>query len=347
MITIKDLNLKIGSFQLKDINLEIKKGEYFVILGPTGSGKSCILRCIAGVYKIDSGALWIDNVFSNHLPIEERNVGYLFQDCSLFPHLNVYKNITFGLKIKKMPESDMEEKVSEICELLDISALLQRPVHNLSGGEKQRVSLARAMVCEPKAILLDEPLTSVDRGTAERLMVVIKRIHERTRQTIIHVSHNQEEAAVLADRICVLRDGSIVQIGSLDEVLTKPNSRFVADFFGTYNIFRGLSEIDGNGSRMRYKRHDIYSDELRSGEAVFSIRPESIIISPNKTQGNGLNNYPGTIKEIIDRGVITQVLLDVGFPVVNYSLRNAFLNMGLKEGDHVHVYFDRRSVHII
>jgi len=347
MIAIKNLNLKVGTFELKDINLEIKKGEYFVILGPTGAGKSLILKCIAGLNKMDSGELFIDNKLSNNIPIEERDIGYVFQDSTLFPHLNVYQNITFGLRLKRMPKSLIEKKVSNICKLFGICHLLKRPVDNLSGGERQRVSLARSMICEPKAILLDEPFSSLDRNTAERLMIEIKRIHAQTRQTIIHVTHNHEEAAVLADRICILKDGSIVQVGTFNEILTKPNSEFVADFFCTHNIFSGFSVIEGNVSKIEYNGICIYSSQLRGGKVAFSIRPEDVAISLNKEKGEGINSFRGTIKEIIDRGVIIQILVDVGFPIVSYSLRSSFLAMGLKEGDSVNIYFDKNAVHII
>ena len=345
---MKHINLKVGSFCLNDINLHVRKGEYFVIVGPTGAGKSCILNCIAGLYEIDSGSLWIDGKFSNNIPIEERNIGYVFQDAFLFPHLNVYKNIAFGLRLRKDgSRDDVENKISYICRLFGISGLLERSVYNLSGGEKQRVALARSMICEPKAILLDEPFSSVDRNTAEKLMMEFKKIHEQTGQTVVHVTHNQEEAMMLADRICVMNDGTLIQTGTPGEILRRPNSEFVADFFCAQNIFRGLSTIEGNLSRIEYKGSWIYSNELRTGEVIFSIRPEETVISLNNTQAKGWNNYTGTVKRIIDRGIIIQIFIDVGFPVVNYSFRNSFLHMGLKVGDAVSIGFEESAVHII
>jgi len=348
MITIQDVNLKVGSFCLNDINLHIRKGEYFVIVGPTGAGKSVILNCIAGLYKIDSGNLWVDGELSNDIPIEERNIGYVFQDAFLFPHLNVYKNIAFGLKLgKNGGRDDVEKKISNICSLFGISGFLDRSVYNLSGGEKQRVALARSMICEPKAILLDEPFSCVDRNTAENLMIEFKKIHEQTGQTVVHVTHNQEEAMILADRICVMNDGILVQTGAPGEILRKPDSEFVADFFGAHNVFRGISVIERDFSRIECNGNYVYCKEPRFGEILFSVRPEEVVISLNHAQVQSRNKYSGTVKRIVDRGVIIQVFIDAGFPIVSYIFRNSLANMGLKVGDSVNIGFEESAVHII
>lgn len=351
MIIMKHINLKVGSFCLNDLNLHVRKGEYFVIVGPTGAGKSCVLNCIAGLYRIDSGDLWVGGKHSGNLSIEERNIGYVFQDSFLFPHLNVYKNIAFGLKLRKDGgRNGIQNRISYISRLLGISDLLGRSVYNLSGGEKQRVALARSMVCEPNAILLDEPFSAVDQKTAEKLRIEFKRIQEETGQTVVHVTHNQEEAMILADRICVMNNGNLIQTGTPEEILRKPGSEFVADFFGAHNIFRGTSAIEGSLSRIEYDGNCIYSNELQAGEVVFFIRPEETVISLNNTQAQRRNNYTATVKQIVNRGIIIQTFLDAGFPIVNYSLRNSFLHMGglsLKVGDSVRVSFEESAVHII
>ncbi len=285
---------------------------------------------------------------SNNIPIEDRNMGYVFQDAFLFPHLNVYDNIAFGLKSRRHgSKHDIRNKISNICRLFGISGFLERFVYNLSGGERQRVALARSMICEPKAILLDEPFSSVDRNTAENLMIEFKRIQVETGQTVVHVTHNQKEAMILADRICVMNDGTLIQTGVPGEVLRKPDSEFVADFFCAQNIFRAISTIEGNLSRIEYNGSYIYSSERGTGEVVFSIRPEETIVSLNSTQGHGRNNYTGSVKQIVDRRIIVQILVDIGFPIVNYSLRNSVLRMGLKVGDSVNVSFEDSAVHII
>jgi ABC-type Fe3+/spermidine/putrescine transport system ATPase subunit len=348
LIRLQHLHLGFGGFQLKDINLHVRTGEYFVIVGPTGSGKSSVLNCIAGHYGADSGEVWVDGMHCNHLAVEERDVGYVFQAGLLFPHLNVRKNIAFGLKMKtKSGKKNLEEKIREICQTFSIGRLLDRSVGNLSGGEKQRVALARSMICHPKAMLLDEPFSSVDRNTAEKLIIEFKRIQEETGQTVVHVTHNQEEAMILADRICVMKDGVIVQIGSPREILTAPESEFVADFFGAHNIFRGTATPEGQGCRIALENRTITAATQSSGEVAFSIRPEDAVLSVNGSRPCGPNTFAGTVRQVVDRGIIVQVLVDIGFPVVSYNLRKSIADMGIAVGARVDVSFDADAVHVI
>jgi ABC-type Fe3+/spermidine/putrescine transport system ATPase subunit len=225
--------------------------------------------------------------------------------------------------------------------------LLDRSVRNLSGGEKQRVALARSMICSPKAMLLDEPFSSVDRNTAEKLMIEFKRIQKETGQTVVHVTHNQEEAMILADRICVMKDGEIVQIGSPQEILTAPQSEFVADFFGAHNIFRGVATPEGEGSRIALENKTITAGLRRSGDVAFSIRPEDAVISRNGNCPDRPNNFAGTVRQIVDRGIIVQVLVDVGFPVVSYNLRKSIADMKIDVGEQVNLSVEPDAVHII
>jgi ABC-type Fe3+/spermidine/putrescine transport system ATPase subunit len=348
LIELKKIRLGFGSFHLKDINLHVRTGEYFVILGPTGSGKSSVLNCIAGHYAVDSGEVWVDGRLSTRLAVEERDVGYVFQAGLLFPHLNVRKNIAFGLTMRKNADSiNLDARIRDICNLFSIAHLLDRSVHNLSGGEKQRVALARSMICNPKAMLLDEPFSSVDRNTAEKLMIEFKRIQRDTGQTVVHVTHNQEEAMILADRICVMKDGAIVQIGSPQDILTRPETEFVADFFGTHNIFRGTATADGEGCRIELKNKTITAGVRRNGTVVFSIRPEDAVIAGNGNTCAGPNTFAGKVRQVVDRGIIVQVEVDVGFPLVSYNLRKSIAEMKIDVGTPVNVCFDADAVHII
>jgi ABC-type Fe3+/spermidine/putrescine transport system ATPase subunit len=178
-------------------------------------------------------------------------------------------------------------------------------------------------------------------------MIEFKRIQRETGQTVIHVTHNQEEAMMLADWICVMNKGRIVQTGTPEEILERPNSEFVADFFGAHNIFRGFSRVEGEMSSIAYEGNRVYSHDQINGEVVFSVRPEKTLISLNGVRSDTRNDYVGTIKQVVDRGIIIQILVDIGFPIVSYSLRKPFLGMGLKVGDNVHVRFDESDVHII
>ncbi|MGD8386079.1 MAG: ABC transporter ATP-binding protein [Desulfobacteraceae bacterium] len=349
MIVLQDINLHFGGFRLKDINLHVRKGEYFVIVGPTGSGKSSVLNCIAGHYAFDSGDLRVDGRPSNHLAVEERDIGYVFQAGLLFPHLNVRQNIAFGLKLRNRPHDrkGLDGRIREICELFSIAPLLDRSVHNLSGGEKQRVALARSMICGPKAMLLDEPFSSVDRNTAENLMIQFKKIQEETSQTVVHVTHNQEEAMILADRICVIDRGVIIQTGTPREILTRPRSPFVAGFFGARNIFRGTAAPDGSGSRIEHDSTVIRAAGMHSGEVVFSVRPEDAVISRNGDGADAGNRFPGTVTQIVDRGILMEVAVDIGFPMVSYSLRKTVTEIGINVGDRINLSFKADAVHII
>ncbi len=347
MIRLKDASLAIGSFRLDNINLTVNKGQYFVIVGPTGSGKSSILNSIAGHYKIHSGQLWVDGHLANTLAVEERNIGYVFQAGLLFPHLSVRQNINFGLKVKKLVNENNTEPVEKIARVFHIDHLLDRSIHNLSGGEKQRVALARAMICRPRAMLLDEPFSSVDRNTAENLMMEFKKIQRETGQTVVHVTHNQEEAMMLADQICVVDKGNIAQVGKPEQILTRPESEFVADFFGAHNIFKGVAEIEGGQTRITLGGKTIYSEAKEAGDIVFSIRPEDIVITPPGNGESSPNTFTGIIRQMVDRGILYQVIVDIGFPIVSYAFRKTIARMGVSVADTVAVGFEPGCVHII
>ena len=238
MIEIKNLSVQLGDFSLNDINLAILDREYFVLLGPTGAGKTILVECIAGLCRFRKGKLWIDENDVTALPPEERRIGYVPQDYCLFPFLNVLNNITFGMKERGMEKSKMRQQVETLAHLLGISHLLNRDVRTLSGGEKQRVALARALAVSPRILLLDEPLSSIDVRTAKCLRQELRRLHEKLGMTTIHVTHNLGEAGELADRIAILNMGKLEQVGTPEEVFFYPQSETVADFLGTSTLRR-------------------------------------------------------------------------------------------------------------
>lgn len=232
MLRIENLYKKLGSFELKDINLEIAQGEYFVILGPTGTGKSVILEIIAGLYKPDKGHFYFNEKdLSKEYP-ENRQIGFVYQDYLLFPHLCVKENIIFGLKQKKIFKKQIQQKLDAIVSMFKIEHLLKRHPTNLSGGEQQRVAMARALITSPKILLMDEPLSALDPSTKNEFLITLKKIHENRKNTVIHVTHDFNVALYLADRIAIMNDGAIVQVGTPEEIFKKPNSIFVAKFIG-------------------------------------------------------------------------------------------------------------------
>jgi len=230
MIRTEDISFRIGTFQLQRLSIDIAKGEYFILLGPPGSGKTLFLECLCGLKKIDSGRIYIDGHHVTNLEPRARGIGYVPQDYALFPHLSVERNIAFGLRVRGYNNKDIQTKIAETADLLDIRQLLSRRIHGLSGGEKQRVALARALVLQPKILLLDEPVCALDEVTRQEVCAQLLDIQRRLGLTTIHVSHNLEEAFTVADRAAILNEGKLQQVGPLDELLDKPNSKFVARF---------------------------------------------------------------------------------------------------------------------
>ncbi len=230
MIRTEEISFRIGTFQLQRLSINIAKGEYFILLGPPGSGKTIFLECLCGLKKIDSGRIYIDGHQVTGLEPRARSIGYVPQDYALFPHLTVERNIAFGLRVRGYKNKEIQAKINETAELLDIRGLLRRRIHGLSGGEQQRVALARALVLQPKILLLDEPVCALDEVTRQEVCVQLLDIQRRLGLTTIHVSHNLEEAFTVADRAAILNEGILQQVGPLDELLDKPNSEFVARF---------------------------------------------------------------------------------------------------------------------
>lgn len=230
MLNINNLYLQLGEFQLKNIHLDIKDEEYFVLLGPSGAGKTVMLETIAGLYKKTKGQVLFNSSDLLKLPPEEREIGFVYQRYELFPHMTVKDNIIFGMRIKKINKKIIERELSKLVHLLGIEHLLKRYPVNLSGGEQQRVALARALIISPKILLLDEPLSALDQLNKESLKKELKNIHENFKTTIIHVTHDLDEALFLADKIGIMLNGELLQVKEKDEFLEKPKSYLLDKF---------------------------------------------------------------------------------------------------------------------
>ena len=239
ILEIKDVSKKLGKFSLKNINLEVDN-EYFVLLGPTGAGKSVLLEIIAGILMPEKGKIILNGKDITNLPPEKRGIGFVPQDYALFPHLSVFKNIEYGLRIKNRKGDD--SKVYELAEKLGIESLLQRHPNTLSGGEKQRVALARALAVEPKLLLLDEPLSAVDLRTKEMLMRELKKVRSEFHIPIIHVTHSFIEAAMLAERVAVMINGEIMHVSRVKELFYAKNKE-VAEFVAVEDLFKKMFDL--------------------------------------------------------------------------------------------------------
>lgn len=282
MLKIENLNYRIGNFYLKNINLEIRETEYFVLLGPTGSGKTTLLKCILGLNKITSGRIFTDNKeITNFLP-EERNIGFLPQNYLLFPNMNVFENIAFGLKIKKKSEQTIKNEVLKIAKLLNIETLLNRDINNLSGGEAQRVALARALVVKPKILLLDEPFSAIHEGLKSELWFELKNILKTLQIPTVHITHNLDEGYAVADKMGVIIDGKLAQQDYPNEIFSRPENTAVAGFLGLKNIFEGqIISQDGQKIILDYKGMKINANsdikKFEIGQKIkFCIRPDAI-----------------------------------------------------------------------
>ncbi|MBI5574072.1 MAG: ABC transporter ATP-binding protein [Elusimicrobia bacterium] len=276
MLKIENLHCKIGNFYLKNINLEIRKTEYFVLLGPTGSGKTTLLKCILGLNKITSGKIFTDDKEITNFPPEKRNIGFLPQNYLLFPNMNVFENIAFGLKIKKKSDETKNE-VIKIAKLLNIGTLLNRGINNLSGGEAQRVSLARALVIKPKVLLLDEPFSAIHEGLKSELWFELKNILKTLQIPTVHITHNLDEGYAVADKMGVIIDGKLAQQGYPNEIFSKPENSAVAGFLGLKNIFEGqIISQDGQKILLEYKGIKIIADsnikKLEIGQKINPVR---------------------------------------------------------------------------
>lgn len=349
MIEIKDLSIHLGDFSLSNINLTIGEGEYFVILGPTGAGKTVLLECIAGLRRLNQGELWIDETNVTAMPPEERNMGYVPQDYVLFPHLNVAQNLAFGLRQRKYSKSETRRRVKNLVDLLDISYLINRDTRNLSGGEKQRIAFARALSTEPRILLLDEPLTALDPGQKHKLWWELKKLQRTLKVTLIHVTHDFEEALALADRIAVLNNGRIVQVDIPEKVFRKPQSRFVAEFLEVENIHKGrVAKRDGPTAQIVLENEvNIWGVTENEGEVFVSIRPEDIVLTKKRSVDYQPKNVLfGEVSAILNRGILVQIVVDVGIPFVALITRQAYIDLGLNIGLTVGIIFDEKDVHI-
>jgi multiple sugar transport system ATP-binding protein len=270
-----------GTVAVQDMDLQIKEGEFLVLVGPSGCGKTTTLRMIAGLEEATSGEISIDGRPANDLEPGQRNIGMVFQNLALFPHKTVYDNIAFGLRVKKVAPADIRARVEQVAWTMHITHLLAKLPAQCSGGEAQRVALARTLVTNPSAFLLDEPLSNLDAKLRKEMRAEIDALHGRLSKTFVYVTHDQEEAMTLADRIVVMRDGRIEQVGTPMEVYSEPVNQFVASFFGSpaMNLIAGEARRTPGGLRFAFGGRDSPLDgvgPIPDGPVTLGVRPEGV-----------------------------------------------------------------------
>ncbi len=347
LLRLEGLTVDLGDFVLRDASLEVQEHEYFVILGPTGAGKTVLLESIAGLYPIKAGEIHIGTERATWLGPDKRGVGIVYQDHMLFPHLSVKDNITFGLRRQGKRNTAAEEDADWAVSLLGIRHLLERRPDTLSGGEKQKAALARALVMRPKVLLLDEPLSALDPETRERVQRELRDLHQKLGLTCIHVTHDFEEAISLGDRIAVIGAGRILQIGAPEEIFRKPNSEFVARFALTRNIFAGeVTDGDDEAAIINIEGTPIAVVTDLRGRHQAAVRPEDILLSAEPLRSSARNSFRGTITRIASKGSTVHLTVDVPPEFICLVTRRSFEDMDLKEGGDVYVTFKASAVHV-
>ncbi len=290
------------------IDIEILEGEFFTLLGPSGSGKTTCLRMIAGFERPDSGRIELAGADVTGLPPNERDVNTVFQDYALFPHMTVGQNVEYGLKVKKVPSADRRSRVAEVLELVRLGGLDKRRPGQLSGGQRQRVALARALVNRPRVLLLDEPLGALDLKLRQQLQVELKRIQQEVGITFVYVTHDQDEALTMSDRIAVMDQGRVLQVGAPNEVYDEPRSQFVAGFVGVSNLLElPVESVEDGHAKLRLGPDDDVSaavdEQVQAGDLVtVTIRPERIAIATDGDAGQYDCRASGTVRDSLYAG---------------------------------------------
>lgn len=307
IIRLQDISKKFEDDVILDsINLSIKDKEFMTFLGPSGCGKTTTLRIIAGFLEADSGQVIFEGKDINSLPPHKRQVNTIFQRYALFPHLNVYDNIAFGLRVKKMKEKDIAKKVGEMLELVNLKGFQKRDISSLSGGQQQRVAIARALAVEPRVLLLDEPLGALDLKLRKDMQVELKNIQKRMGITFIYVTHDQQEALSMSDTVVVMNDGRIQQIGTPIDIYNEPKNAFVADFIGESNILDGVM-LDDFKAKFSGAIFQCLDKGFKVNESVdIVVRPEDVDVVPY-----GEGTISGVITSNTFKGVHFEMIVDI------------------------------------
>jgi putative spermidine/putrescine transport system ATP-binding protein len=336
-LSLSNVQKSFGSFQaLKDVNLEIGSSEFICLLGGSGCGKTTLLRIIAGLEGATKGTLRLGNDDLAGIPCHKRNVGMVFQSLALFPHLNVAQNIAYGLDIRGVGKDDRQKRAAELLETVGLGGLSDRPVSALSGGQRQRVAIARALAIEPVLFLMDEPFSALDAGLREHLQIEVKKLQRKLGVTTIFVTHDQNEAMSIADRIVILNEGRIEQAGTPTEVYSRPATPFVANFMGTNNVFE--AEFGGDDVKLDGRSLGAPGGKTRglTGRHMVAVRPEYLQLSQPSATDTGL---VGTVEFVRLLGASIETELNVeGRTFVHTRISDSPPEFGV--GDKAAIEFD-------
>ena len=305
IVSLKNINVSYDENTiLENLNLDIKDKEVLTLLGPSGCGKTTILRTIAGFIKPNSGEVLFDGKIINDTPAYKREVNTVFQRYALFPHLNVFENIAFGLNLKKVPKSEIKERVHQMLKMVNLENYGNRNIARLSGGQQQRVAIARALINKPRVLLLDEPLGALDLKLRKEMQIELKKIHQSLEITFVYVTHDQEEALTMSDTVAVMKDGEILQIGTPEDIYNEPKNAFIADFIGESNIIDGIMHDDYVVEFAGYIFDCVDKGFEKLEKVDVVIRPEDIIVMPPENA-----NISGLVESATFKGVHFEMIL--------------------------------------
>ncbi len=335
---------------VKDLNLDIAEGEFITMLGPSGSGKTTCLMMLAGFETPTNGEIYLDGNPISNIPPHKRGIGMVFQNYALFPHMTVYENLAFPLRVRKIPKDEIDKKVDKALSMVSLSGYENRMPGQLSGGQQQRVAVARALVFDPSVVLMDEPLGALDKNLRESMQYEIKHIHESIGVTVVYVTHDQGEALTMSNRIAVFNDGKVQQLSSPDKLYEEPVNSFVAEFIGENNTFGGeISDISNNVCKVKLDKGEILANPIsvksKGEKTTVSIRPERALINPSEKMDN---NFKGLIEEVIYHGDHTRVRLNLlGNSAFILKVPNSSKNLDIKVGNDIDIgwnSFDARAL---
>jgi ABC-type sugar transport system ATPase subunit len=350
MIQTVLLSFDIGDFQLHQLSLEVTQGQYFVLLGPPGSGKTVFLECLCGLKQIKSGQIYIGGRNVTNLEPRARDIGYVPQDYALFPHLSVKRNITFGLQTHGWHRTEISNKVTQTAGMLSIEHLLKRSVHGLSGGERQRIALARALVLQPKVLLLDEPVCALDEATRQDICAELHRLQCQFGVTTIHVSHNLEEVFSVADKAGILHEGKLQQVGSIEKLLRKPQNEFVARFMRCENIFSGKVVSPGprpESTIVQCGKAQLVVPGQHQDRIKFMLRPENVHLFANDRHGDPVDNKLRVkLIRARDCGNYVRMELKGTIDLVAHLSHTAFTELKAKRQSDLVAVLRRENIHV-
>ncbi|MFY9440032.1 MAG: ABC transporter ATP-binding protein [Tepidanaerobacteraceae bacterium] len=336
---------------VRPLNLEIKPGQLTTLLGPSGCGKTTLLRIVAGFEEPTTGRIIIGGQDQTNVLANKRDIGFVFQNYALFPHMNIYDNVSYGLKLKGVPSAQIKEAVKEVLEMVGLAGMERRYPNQISGGEQQRVALARVIVTKPKVLLFDEPLSNLDAKRRIQMRVEIKQLQQMLSITSLYVTHDQEEALAISDQIVVMNKGTIEQVGSPQEIYSKPRSTYVAKFVGHTNVFTAdVKSVNGNvveaesGGKV-YRVTTNYGDVKKGEKAFLLIRPEAVEVKPLSESANGA--MKGRVKFVTYLGEKVEYVLDVNGQEITAVAADPQSGEMHNSGQEVAVHFPEERMSIV